>query len=84
MRALRDPDAFMPTDLGIRRAARALGLPDDPAHLCALTEAGVPGAATPWSTCGRSPAGRPHHHGQLPPPEDTPTTKRSLRGRDAA
>ena len=23
MRALRDPDAFMPTDLGIRRAARA-------------------------------------------------------------
>ena len=33
MRALRDPDAFMPTDLGIRRAAVALGLPDDPAHL---------------------------------------------------
>ena len=31
MRALRDPDAFMPTDLGIRRAAPALGLPDDPA-----------------------------------------------------
>ena len=38
MRALRDPDAFMPTDLGIRRAAVALGLPDDPAHLTALTE----------------------------------------------
>ena len=38
MRALRDPDAFMPTDLGIRRAAVALGLPDDPAHLSALTE----------------------------------------------
>ena len=38
MRALRDPDAFMPTDLGIRRAALALGLPDDPAHLRQLTE----------------------------------------------
>ena len=38
MRALRDPDAFMPTDLGIRRAAVALGLPDDPAHLRQLTE----------------------------------------------
>ena len=38
MRALRDPDAFMPTDLGIRRAAGALGLPDDPTHLRELTE----------------------------------------------
>src|SRR5580704_2267014 len=38
MRALRDPDAFMPTDLGIRRAARTIGLPDDPAHLVTVTE----------------------------------------------
>ncbi len=38
MRALRDPDAFMPTDLGIRRAARAIGLPDDPAQLVAASE----------------------------------------------
>ena len=38
MRALRDPDAFMPTDLGIRRAARAVGLPDDPVHLAAAAE----------------------------------------------
>jgi AraC family transcriptional regulator of adaptative response / DNA-3-methyladenine glycosylase II len=42
MRALRDPDAFMPTDLGIRRAAASLGLPDDPAQLTALTEAWRP------------------------------------------
>jgi AraC family transcriptional regulator of adaptative response / DNA-3-methyladenine glycosylase II len=33
MRALGDPDAFTPTDLGIRVAARALGLPDTPAAL---------------------------------------------------
>ncbi len=38
MRALRDPDAFMPTDLGIRRAAVSLGLPDDPTHLRQRTE----------------------------------------------
>jgi len=42
MRALRDPDAFMPTDLGIRRGAAALGLADDPASLTALTEAWRP------------------------------------------
>jgi AraC family transcriptional regulator, regulatory protein of adaptative response / DNA-3-methyladenine glycosylase II len=38
MRALRDPDAFMPTDLGIRRGAVALGLPDEPTHLREMTE----------------------------------------------
>jgi AraC family transcriptional regulator of adaptative response / DNA-3-methyladenine glycosylase II len=37
MRALRDPDAFMPTDLGIKRAVRAMGLPDDQATLDVLT-----------------------------------------------
>jgi AraC family transcriptional regulator of adaptative response / DNA-3-methyladenine glycosylase II len=33
MRALGDPDAFLPTDLGIRYAARDLGLPTTPAAL---------------------------------------------------
>ncbi|MGW7096049.1 AlkA N-terminal domain-containing protein [Streptomyces sp. NPDC054874] len=35
MRALGDPDAFLPTDLGIRRAAERLGLPVTPAALTA-------------------------------------------------
>ena len=35
MRALGDPDAFLPTDLGIRRAAGRLGLPATPAALTA-------------------------------------------------
>ncbi|NED79792.1 DNA-3-methyladenine glycosylase 2 family protein [Streptomyces sp. SID11233] len=35
MRALGDPDAFLPTDLGIRRSARQLGLPSTPAALTA-------------------------------------------------
>jgi AraC family transcriptional regulator of adaptative response / DNA-3-methyladenine glycosylase II len=33
MRALGDPDAFLPTDLGIRLAAKALGLPTTPGAL---------------------------------------------------
>jgi AraC family transcriptional regulator of adaptative response / DNA-3-methyladenine glycosylase II len=33
MRGLGDPDAFIPTDLGVRAAARALGLPAGPAAL---------------------------------------------------
>ncbi len=42
MRALGDPDAFLPTDLGIRRAARELGLPSTPAALTARAEAWRP------------------------------------------
>jgi len=33
MRALGDPDVFLPTDVAVRRAARAAGLPDKPAQL---------------------------------------------------
>lgn len=33
MRALGDPDAFLPSDLGVRRAAQGLGLPSTPAAL---------------------------------------------------
>jgi AraC family transcriptional regulator of adaptative response / DNA-3-methyladenine glycosylase II len=38
MRALGDPDAFSPTDLGVVAAARALGLPSTPAALTARAE----------------------------------------------
>ena len=38
MRALGDPDAFLPGDLGVRRAAEALGLPSTPAALTARAE----------------------------------------------
>jgi AraC family transcriptional regulator of adaptative response / DNA-3-methyladenine glycosylase II len=33
LRALGDPDVFLPTDLGVRRGAAALGLPDEPSAL---------------------------------------------------
>ncbi|MGW4467232.1 DNA-3-methyladenine glycosylase 2 family protein [Micromonospora sp. NPDC004704] len=33
LRAVGDPDAFLPTDLGVRHGATALGLPDTPAAL---------------------------------------------------
>jgi AraC family transcriptional regulator of adaptative response / DNA-3-methyladenine glycosylase II len=42
MRALGDPDAFVPTDLGIRYAAGALGLPVTPAALRAHATAWRP------------------------------------------
>ncbi|QES47410.1 DNA-3-methyladenine glycosylase [Streptomyces venezuelae] len=35
MRALGDPDAFLPSDLGVRRAAAGLGLPSSPSALTA-------------------------------------------------
>jgi AraC family transcriptional regulator of adaptative response / DNA-3-methyladenine glycosylase II len=38
MRALGDPDAFAPTDLGVRVAARAAGLPATPAALVKRAE----------------------------------------------
>ncbi len=42
MRALGDPDAFLPTDLGVRRAARDLGLPSTPSALTARASAWRP------------------------------------------
>ncbi|MFE7130492.1 AlkA N-terminal domain-containing protein [Streptomyces sp. NPDC057638] len=42
MRALGDPDAFLPTDLGMRRAAAGLGLPATPAALTAHAAAWRP------------------------------------------
>jgi AraC family transcriptional regulator of adaptative response / DNA-3-methyladenine glycosylase II len=38
MRALGDPDAFLPTDLGVRRAVERLGRPGDPKSVDALAE----------------------------------------------
>ena len=42
MRALADRDAFIPTDLGVRATAAALGLPSTPAALVARAEAWRP------------------------------------------
>jgi len=38
MRALGDPDAFLPTDLGLRRAAAQIGIREDAASLTQLAE----------------------------------------------
>jgi AraC family transcriptional regulator of adaptative response / DNA-3-methyladenine glycosylase II len=71
MRALRDPDAFMPTDLGIRRAAQSIGLPDDPGSLVALTE-----GWRPWRSYAMA-------HLWALPPHPTPLTKPPAKGRAA-
>ena len=59
MRALGDPDAFAPTDLGVRLAARAAGLPATPAALVKRAE-----RWRPWRALrGAVPVGdrRPRH-----------------------
>jgi AraC family transcriptional regulator of adaptative response / DNA-3-methyladenine glycosylase II len=42
MRALADPDAFLPTDLGIKRAAELNGLPTEPVALTERSKAWRP------------------------------------------
>ena len=61
MRALRDPDAFLPTDLGVRHALQKLGLDGRPAAASALAERWRPYRAYAlqhlWALLGG-----PHHH----------------------
>lgn len=42
MRALNDPDAFLPTDIGVRNALRAAGRPGDPKSASAAAESWRP------------------------------------------
>jgi len=42
LRALGDPDAFLPSDLGVRRALEARGLPGDPRSAASMAEAWRP------------------------------------------
>jgi AraC family transcriptional regulator of adaptative response / DNA-3-methyladenine glycosylase II len=71
LRALGDPDAFMPTDLGVRRAAAALGCDDAPRDLLARAE-----RWRPWRAYAMS------HLWALP--IDTPITNRKTKGYRAA
>ncbi len=83
MRALRDPDAFMPTDLGLRRAAQVLGLPDHSAQLARHSDVWRPWRSYAmvhmWamSKTQAPPAKAPGVTAQQ-------SSKKSLRGRDAA
>ena len=52
LRAVGDPDAFLPTDLGVRHGATALGLPDAPAALADHASRWRPGVPTPRSDSG--------------------------------
>jgi len=87
MRALRDPDAFMPTDLGIKRAAQTLGIPTDPAHLTAFSERWRPWRSYAmvhlWATpeANKPMAGKPSVPASSTKKQ---AIKKSLRGRDAA
>jgi AraC family transcriptional regulator, regulatory protein of adaptative response / DNA-3-methyladenine glycosylase II len=63
MRAIGDPDAFLPTDLGLHRAAAHLGLASDPGSLTRLAERWRPWRAYAlahlWSVAGRTGAREP-------------------------
>jgi AraC family transcriptional regulator of adaptative response / DNA-3-methyladenine glycosylase II len=78
MRALRDPDAFMPTDLGIRRAAHVLGFPDDPAYLTEVAERWRPWRSYAMAHLWSMPSA------QAPMSPSVLNKKRSLKGRHAA
>lgn len=60
MRALADPDAFLPADLGVRHALTALGQAADPAAATALAERWRPWRAYAlqhlWASLGGAPA----------------------------
>jgi AraC family transcriptional regulator of adaptative response / DNA-3-methyladenine glycosylase II len=47
LRALRDPDVFLPTDVGVRHALDRLGVPSDPVSAAALSE-----GWRPWRSYG--------------------------------
>jgi AraC family transcriptional regulator, regulatory protein of adaptative response / DNA-3-methyladenine glycosylase II len=90
MRALRDPDAFMPTDLGITRAAAALGLAADPVHLSAASERWRPWRSYAMVHLWALPVAQTAKV-RKPSAEATSMTqttqsmkKKSLKGRDAA
>ncbi len=56
LRGTGHPDAFLPSDLGVRRALERLGLPGDPRRRRGSPRAGARGAPTPSCTSGtRSP-----------------------------
>jgi len=72
MRALGDPDAFAPTDLGVRTAARGIGLPATPAALRARASSWQPWRAYAtqylWAT-GEHPINQlPAHEATTPAP----------------
>jgi AraC family transcriptional regulator of adaptative response / DNA-3-methyladenine glycosylase II len=80
MRALRDPDAFMPTDLGILRAARSLGLPEDRGELAQLTDRWRPWRSYAVAHLWSLPTA------QIPTPRTTSASsaKTNAKGRTAA
>ena len=57
LRALRDPDVFLPTDVGVRHALDRLGVASDPAAAAALAERWRPwrsyGLLQLWHSLGR-------------------------------
>ncbi len=90
MRAIGDPDAFLPTDLGLRRAAALLGQETDAASLIKLAEHWRPwrsyALAHLWSVTSRAEPARPVTAADAAAGENTGPTGASstLKGKSAA
>jgi AraC family transcriptional regulator, regulatory protein of adaptative response / DNA-3-methyladenine glycosylase II len=71
MRALRDPDAFLPGDLGVRRALEHLGQPASPSSAARLAERWRPyrayAAAHLWSELAATRSAPRETHGRTEP-----------------
>lgn len=69
MRALGDPDAFMPSDLGVRRALERMGLPSGERQALALAESWRPYRAYAlqylWAGLSETPVCRDHPPGHV-------------------
>ncbi len=73
MRALGDPDVFMPTDLGVRRGLEALGVDGDAIAADALSRRWRPWRSYALATClGRAPAA-PHISSRASEAHERPT-----------
>ncbi len=76
MRAIGHPDAFLPTDLGLLRALRTLGLADDPAGATARAEQWRPWRAYALVHLWSVPTGAAPRRGTT---TNAPTTKTTTR-----
>ena len=75
MRALRDPDAFIAGDLGVRKGFDALGLPSTPREILARAERWRPFRAYAVMHLWHAHQGLLRRHREIPPVPDVPSDR---------
>ena len=82
MRALGDPDAFLPSDLGVRRALEARGLPGDPRNAASLAESWRPWRSYALQYLWSGPMSLPTSTGQPTPNGEKGASGMTLTGNE--